>query len=642
MRRILGLAFLLILAAACGGDEESVPESLRLIAHDSFAGSVNEETFAGFTERTGIEVEVIAAGDAGSMVNQAALSKDNPLADVLFGVDDTFLSRALEEEIFVEHMSPILDKFPTHAGRAVFTHRALATGRVPGAFLVDELMPPHEQAANAYWQDVIAPLGIVTGVFCMVRTPDDNMRPVLLNYFRRTGKPAFGQSDLKWIQGLLPHLRRALGVILDAPAPPKAPEHMSDLYDSIGAACFLISKDGCVLHCNPAAELLLSSHNGVEIRGGRIVLWDKEAQAELDALLRRVIGEAWSTRYRAGGELLARRASGGVPLVLVATPLGAENPIAAVAAPVRCVVFVLEEGARVYVERINVRGNTRTRDWVVRREFDILEGDPYNRVMIDRAERRLRNLGYFKNIKITNEPGSAPDRVIVNVEVEEQLTGEFSVGGGYSTADGLVAEVSVGERNFLGRGHYVRLAGAFGQRVRSGEFSFTEPYFMDKPILLGGSIFRRDYRSFNFISDERNTTYSQVSTGIGLRTGFPLTEYLSFGGRYTLVQDKLSLAKAFFFTDPDGTGPEPSQCDPLKAGRYLCDEIGTRYTSLLGGSIVDANALLRSYIWHCIGIPLVASIFMAVHFWRIRKDGGISGPAPVMLESEMKAIAKKK
>ena len=110
MRRILGLAFLLSLAAACGGDEESVPESLRLIAHDSFAGSVNEETFAGFTERTGIEVEVIAAGDAGSMVNQAALSKDNPLADVLFGVDDTFLSRALEEEIFVEHMSPILDK----------------------------------------------------------------------------------------------------------------------------------------------------------------------------------------------------------------------------------------------------------------------------------------------------------------------------------------------------------------------------------------------------------------------------------------------------------------------------------------------------------------------------------------------------
>jgi DNA-binding CsgD family transcriptional regulator len=180
----------------------------------------------------------------------------------------------------------------------------------------------------------------------MVRTPQDNMRPVLLNYYRRAGKPAYGKPELKWIQGLLPHLRRALGVILDAPPAPKPPEHMSDLYDAIGAPCFLIGKDGGVLHRNPAAELLLNSRNGVEIRGGRIALWDSDAQCELDALLARVIGEAWSTKYRTGGELLARRASGGVPLVLVATPIGAENPIAAVAAPVRCVLFVLEEKLR--------------------------------------------------------------------------------------------------------------------------------------------------------------------------------------------------------------------------------------------------------------------------------------------------------
>jgi thiamine transport system substrate-binding protein len=109
LRRTLTLTVLLALAVACGGDEEATPETLRLMAHDSFAGSVDEETFAEFTERTGISVEIIAAGDAGSMVNQAALSKDNPLADVLFGVDDTFLSRALEEEIFVEHTSPLLD-----------------------------------------------------------------------------------------------------------------------------------------------------------------------------------------------------------------------------------------------------------------------------------------------------------------------------------------------------------------------------------------------------------------------------------------------------------------------------------------------------------------------------------------------------
>ena len=109
LRRILTLFVLLILAVACGGEEEATPENLRLMAHESFAGSVNDETFAAFTQSTGISVEVIAAGDAGSMVNQAALSKDNPLADVLFGVDDTFLSRALEEEIFVPHQSPRLD-----------------------------------------------------------------------------------------------------------------------------------------------------------------------------------------------------------------------------------------------------------------------------------------------------------------------------------------------------------------------------------------------------------------------------------------------------------------------------------------------------------------------------------------------------
>ncbi len=98
-----------VLAAGCGGTDAERPETLRLMTHDSFAGGVNQETFASFTEETGIEVEVIAAGDAGSMVNQAALTTDNPLADVLFGVDDTFLSRALDEEIFLDHRSPLLD-----------------------------------------------------------------------------------------------------------------------------------------------------------------------------------------------------------------------------------------------------------------------------------------------------------------------------------------------------------------------------------------------------------------------------------------------------------------------------------------------------------------------------------------------------
>ena len=126
-------------------------------------------------------------------------------------------------------------------------------------------------------------------------------------------------------------------------------------------------------------------------------------------------------------------------------------------------IYTIDDGQRLYIEQINVRGNTRTRDYVIRREFDVAEGDPYNRALINRAERRLRNLGYFKEVKIATEPGSSPDRVIINVQVEEQSTGEFSIGGGYSTADGFLAEVSVGERNLLGHGLYAKASLQYGQ-----------------------------------------------------------------------------------------------------------------------------------------------------------------------------------
>lgn len=132
------------------------------------------------------------------------------------------------------------------------------------------------------------------------------------------------------------------------------------------------------------------------------------------------------------------------------------------------IVYSVEEGPRVYVERIVVRGNTRTRDYVVRREFDLAEGDAYNKAIIDRAERRLRNLGFFKTVKITNEPGSAPDRVIVNVDVEDQATGSFSISGGYSTTEGFLAEAAVQETNFMGRGQFVRISASNGQKSRGG------------------------------------------------------------------------------------------------------------------------------------------------------------------------------
>ena len=116
------------------------------------------------------------------------------------------------------------------------------------------------------------------------------------------------------------------------------------------------------------------------------------------------------------------------------------------------VVFNVDEGPRTYIERINLRGNTRTRDYVIRREFDLAEGDAYNRALVDRAERRLKNLDYFKSVKIVTEPGSSSDRVILIVDIEEKSTGDFSISGGYSTTDGALAEVSISERNLLGKG----------------------------------------------------------------------------------------------------------------------------------------------------------------------------------------------
>lgn len=199
------------------------------------------------------------------------------------------------------------------------------------------------------------------------------------------------------------------------------------------------------------------------------------------------------------------------------------------------IVFAVEEGARAYIERINVRGNTRTRDYVIRREFDIAEGDAYNRVLVDRAERRLKNLNYFKSVKITNEPGSASDRVILNVEVEEQSTGEFSIAGGYSTADGIVGEVSVGERNLLGRGQTARAAVTYGQRTRGIELSFGEPYFLDYRLAFGIDLFAKQ------IDASSSYVYRQETIGAGFRFGIPLREDLAIQLRYSAYRQQIDL-----------------------------------------------------------------------------------------------------
>ena len=197
--------------------------------------------------------------------------------------------------------------------------------------------------------------------------------------------------------------------------------------------------------------------------------------------------------------------------------------------------FVVEEGARAYIERINIRGNTRTRDYVIRREFDLGEGDAYNRALIDRAERRLKNLNYFKTVKITNEPGSAPDRVVLNVDVEEQPTGEFSISGGYSTADGLIGEVSVADRNLMGRGNYAKASVSYGQYVRGFDLTFVEPFLFGYRMAGGIDLFARQNFRSSYVS------YDSQTVGTNLRLGFALTEEIAFQPRYSFYQQKITL-----------------------------------------------------------------------------------------------------
>jgi outer membrane protein insertion porin family len=197
--------------------------------------------------------------------------------------------------------------------------------------------------------------------------------------------------------------------------------------------------------------------------------------------------------------------------------------------------FVLDEGPRVYVERINIRGNNKTREYVIRREFDLGEGDAYNRTLIDRAERHLNGLGYFKKVKITNEPGSSSDRVIINVDVEEQPTGSFNVSGGYSTTEGFIGEVSVSDSNFMGRGEAVRLSVNEGQRSRGVNFSFTEPYFLDQRMSAGFDLFAKKSDAWNY------SYYSTTSYGGTLRLGVPITEEISLSPHYSIYETAISI-----------------------------------------------------------------------------------------------------
>jgi outer membrane protein insertion porin family len=220
--------------------------------------------------------------------------------------------------------------------------------------------------------------------------------------------------------------------------------------------------------------------------------------------------------------------------------------------------YYVEEGQRVYVERINVRGNDRTRDYVIRREMDMAEGDAYNKALVSKAERRLNRLGFFKTAKITTDQGSAPDKVVVNIEVEEQSTGEIGFGAGYSTTDGVLGDVSLTERNFLGRGQFVKASIQQGQKQNGWQLSFTEPYFLGYRISAGFDVYQKHYLETSYRS------FEERDTGGTLRLGLPITENLTFGLTYTLNKQQIKLDS----TQVDGNYVNDEASLAYK--RYVC------------------------------------------------------------------------
>ncbi|CAH0497301.1 outer membrane protein assembly factor BamA [Novosphingobium sp. CECT 9465] len=243
------------------------------------------------------------------------------------------------------------------------------------------------------------------------------------------------------------------------------------------------------------------------------------------------------------------------------------------------VTFRIAEAPRVYVERVDVNGNTLTQDKVVRREFRLAEGDAFNTFQIKRSTNRIKSLGYFQEkFEIEQKPGSAPDRIILEANVEEKPTGELQLSAGFSSLESFIFQGSIRQNNFRGRGQTVGLSVDYSRFSRSVQVSFTEPYLFDKNISTGIDIYRRDYNSFNQFNSDRNTTYKQATTGFQVRAGVPLSEFMSLIGRYTFNLDDVTLDRDTFYVN--------DECSVLLAGRYLCDAIGKRTSSILGASIV--------------------------------------------------------
>ena len=236
------------------------------------------------------------------------------------------------------------------------------------------------------------------------------------------------------------------------------------------------------------------------------------------------------------------------------------------------VVYTIDQGTKAYVERIEIRGNNRTRDFVIRREFDVSEGDAFNQVLIQRAKKRLEALNYFERVEISTAPGSEPDQVVLVVDVVEKSTGEFSIGAGYSTGGstggGPSVEAGITERNFLGRGQFIRVSAGGGKNTQDYMFSFTEPYFLGRRIAAGFDIFRQN-RNFD--------NYDSETTGATVRFGLPITESISTQIAYNYSQEK--------YKYDDGCVDAAGNYDPTKCTISPAIQEGVRLSPWIKSSV---------------------------------------------------------
>jgi len=301
------------------------------------------------------------------------------------------------------------------------------------------------------------------------------------------------------------------------------------------------------------------------------------------------------------------------------------------------ITFEVNEGPRVFIERIDVVGNTRTLDRVVRREMRVNEGDAVNRVLLDRSRQRVRALGFFRDVTVEESEGSQPDRSVVTVTVEEESTGELAFAAGYSSTESFLFDVSITERNLRGRGQFLRLRASSSSQRQQLDLRFTEPRFMGRELSAGFDIYslRTDFLD--------QSSFVNQSTGIGLRVGFPVSERTSLGLTYSLIQDDTEVADVLVDHDFNSATPSIDQCNVLYSSRpLLCDQEGTFLTSMFGFTFNwDArNTPVRATRGFDLQLSQdIAGLGGELNYLRTEMEGGLYYGLPYGFRATLRATA---